>query len=276
MCIPLLSLAVGVLSDRYHPMSRDIGLRLRLGLADPLVACCSTVADANLAAFSPGYRLRDITYEAEYITVPSNIYQTLLHEADGVFKVSGTGIGSFSISGSGGQGQQTLLIPARYSSVRNFFTTNRLSSILTNKRANSVGSRCRDNISSYTYRICGVNYPNLPIACDAYTSAECMTEVIKCWSGHADLNMNVCFNSTNFVENTGTGATQGTFVMGVQFEESNFSALQMSGINTTSGSTFLEVGYASGQTSQPSVFTTFAFYDTIMEITQNGEVIVSK
>ena len=276
VCIPLLSLAVGTCADKYLPMGKDIGLRLRLGLADPLLATASNVLDANLPGFSPAYKLKDITYEAEYLTVPSNIYQSLLHEADGVFKVSGTGIGSFSVSGSGGQGQQTLLIPARYSSVRNFFTTNRVSTILTNKRINSVGSRCRDNIASYAYRICGVNYPNLPIACDAFTSAEALTEVIKCWSGPAELGMNVAFNSTNFVENFGTGATQGCFVMGIQFEESNFSALQMSGVNTTSGSTFLEVSYASGQTSTPTVFNTFAFYDTIMEITQNGEVIVSK
>jgi hypothetical protein len=276
VCIPLLSFACSTLADKYIPMGRDIGLRLRLGLADPLLAISAVVADANLAGFSPAYRLKDITYEAEYLTVPSNVYQSLLNEADGTFKVSGTGIGSFSVSGSAGQGQQTLLIPARYSSVRNFFTTNRMGTILTNKRANSVGSRCRDNITSYSYRISGQNYPNLPVSCDAFTSAECLTEVIKCWSGHADLGMNVSFTNTNFVENAGTGDIQGSFVVGLQFEESNFSALQMSGINTTSGSTFLEVGYASGQTSSATVFNTFAFYDTIMEITQNGDVIVSK
>ena len=198
----------------------------------------------------------------------------MLSEADGTFKISGTGIASFGANGAAGATANTILIPARYSSVRNFFTVNRTAANLTAKSENSVGSRCRDNINSYVYRISGQNYPQLPVVCDAYTSAECFSEISKCWHAHHDLNLAVNFDRDAFVHNTGSGGAQGAFVMGINFEESGMSSLQMSGKNTTSGNTFLDIGYSAA--SAATVFTTFCFYDMIMEITGNGEVLVSK
>ena len=267
VCIPLLSI-FGTLADKYIPVGKDCGFRLRLTCADPLIALVSN------AAGSLGYRLRDLSWECEYLTVPTNIYNSIQSESGGVFKVSGTGIGSFGANGPAQLTAQTILIPARYSSVRNFMTINRTSANLTAKSENSLGSRCRDNINSYVYRISGQNFPQLPVVCDAYTSAEAMTEVIKCWHGHADLNLAVNFDRDAYVHNTGSGGAQGAFVMGINFEEAGFSSSQMSGKNTTSGNTFLDIGYS--QASTATTFTTFAFYDMIMEITGNGEVLVSK
>ena len=272
VCIPLLSLAVGTLQEKYLPMGRDIGLRLRLTCQDPLLAM---VSDQVAALSVLGYKLKDITYECEYLTVPSNIYNSILSEADGVWKVSGTGISSFGVTSAVGATAQTILIPARYSSVRNFFTFLRTSGNLISKAANGVGSRARDNINSYVYRICGQNFPQLPVSCDAFTSAECLTEVIKCFHSHANLSSSVVFNREAFVENVGT-VNQGAFVMGIEFEEAGFGGAngQMSGKNTTSGNTFLDITHSAVSTS--CVITTFAFYDCIIEITANGEVMVSK
>lgn len=266
VCVPLLSMMCGTLADKYIPVGKDIGLRLRLTCADPLIALVSNAAGVL------GYRLKDITYEAEYVDVPSNIYQGILNEADGIFKVSGTGIASFGVNGTGGNTAASLLIPARYSSVRNFFTVNRTAANLIAKPENSVGSRCRDNISSYQYRISGQAYPNLPIVADGFTSAETMVEVLKCWSAHHDNYISVVFDRDSFVHNTGTGA-QGSFVMGINLEEFGQPA-QMGGKNTSSGNTFLDLTYSAGSTA--TVFTTFCFYDCIVEITANGEVVVSK
>jgi hypothetical protein len=267
VCIPLLSLACGTLQDKYLPIGKDIGLRLRLTMADPLIAMVSNAVGIL------GYKLKDITYEAEMITVPSQIYSSILQESDGLLKISGTGISSFGVNGSAGATSQTIMIPARYSSVRNFFTANRTAGNLIAKNENSVGSRCRDSITSYQYRISGVPYPNLPIVADPYTSAETMTHLLKCWSAHADLSMSVAFDRESFVHNTGTGS-QGSFAMGIDFEEAAFSARQMSGKNTSSGNTFLDIGYSAPSTA--TVFTTFCFYDCIIEISANGEVMVSK
>ncbi len=277
VCVPLLSSTIGCLAEKYLPVGgKDMGLRVRMTMADPVIALkLSGVADAPV-----GYTLRDVTLELEYLEVAPSIYQSLAAESEGIFKVSGVGIANFSNTGISGVTMQNFLIPARYSSVRNFLTVNRLQTVLTNKLANSTGNRTRDNINSYLYRIGGISYPSMSVSVDAFTGAECLTEVIKTFHGHADLNMNVCFNRDEFVRNAvaPTGAiaeSAGTFVMGVDFEEAGFTASQMSGISTIGGNTFLELTYAN-----PSVatqFDTFCFYDQIIEINSaTGEVSISR
>jgi hypothetical protein len=269
VCIPLISSVVGVNSEVYLPVGRDIGLRLRLTMEDPAIAL--HVSGVTTGITNLGYELTDITLEVEYIEVPPSIYNTLANEAEGVFKISGVGISNFTNNVSAGANSQSLLIPARYSSVRNFLTVNRLQTVVNNEYKNSLGGRTRDNITSYSYRISGTPYPNLPVVCDGTTSAEALTEVIKSFHGHGDLSMNVCFDRTDFVRNGEDGA----FMIGIDFEEAGFSAQQMSGINTTSGNVFLELGYSSA--SSASVFDSYCFYDQIIEInSQTGEVSISR
>jgi hypothetical protein len=281
ICVPLISSVIGCMAEKYLPMGgRDIGLRVRMTMADPIIALKLVGADTSV-----GYTLKDVTLEMEYLEVSPSIYQTLASETgDGIFKISGVGISNFSNTGLVGTTQQNMLIPARYSSVRNFLTVNRPQFNLNNKWANTTGSRTRDNISSFLYRIGGQSYPSMAVSCDNFTSAECLTEVIKTFHAHADLNMNVCFNRDDFVKNvtvvpsqalTNTGESVGAFVMGIDFEESGFSANQMSGISTVGGNVFLELTYSAASTA--TQFDTFCFYDQIIEInSSSGEVSISR
>ena len=268
VCVPLLSSVIGVNAENYFPVGRDVGLRLRLTFDDP-VNCLQLSKAVGGAGI--GYVLTDITLEIEYVEVSPQIYQTIANEADGVFKVSGVGIANFTNTIAGGAMSQSLLIPARYSSVRNFLTINRLQSVINNEVKNTLGGRTRDFITSYQYRIAGTPYPNLPVSCDGNTSAEALVEVIKSFHGHADLNMHVCFDRDDYIKSTEDGA----FVFGIDFEEAGFSAKQLSGVNTTSGNVFLELGYS--EAARPTVVDTFAFYDQIIEVdSRTGEVSISK
>jgi hypothetical protein len=281
ICVPLISSVIGCMAEKYLPMGgRDIGLRVRMTMADPIIALKLVGADTSV-----GYTLKDVTLEMEYLEVSPSIYQTLASETgDGIFKISGVGISNFSNTGLVGTTQQNMLIPARYSSVRNFLTVNRPQFNLNNKWANTTGSRTRDNISSFLYRIGGQSYPSMAVSCDNFTSAECLTEVIKTFHAHADLNMNVCFNRDDFVRNvtvapnattTNTGESVGACVFGIDFEESGFSANQMSGISTVGGNVFLELTYSAASTA--TQFDTFCFYDQIIEInSSSGEVSISR
>ena len=300
ICVPLLSCMLGTLSEKYVPVGRDTGMRLRLTMEDPIVCLVATATAAPAAgvasfdASNMSYRLSDITIEVEMIELPQPMYQALANEAGNVFKVCGTSIGSFAVTTPSGGQAQSIMIPARYSSVRNIFTTVRRQDALNNRYTNSVGARIRDFISTYVYRVSGVNYPNLPVAVDGFTGAEVFSELCKCWSAHASLDLNVVFNATQF-NTSGTEAivstnaaatatkptwqTRGSFLMGVSFEESGFSSAQMSGINTTSGNTFLDITYSGLPNTgcQATIFDSFVFYDTIIEINNiTGEVTVSR
>jgi hypothetical protein len=88
-------------------------------------------------------------------------------------KIAGTGVGTFITTIAGGGTANTVLvpatvlIPARYSSVRNYITGLRDGIKLTQNTKNSVGDRTRAGMTSYVYRLHGRNNPNLPVTCDA-------------------------------------------------------------------------------------------------------------
>jgi len=287
VCIPFLSATIGTLAEKYLPIGKDIGLRVRMTMEDPNICLVATDA-AAVAVGILGYTLKDITIEVEYIEVPPQIYNGIAAESGNVFKICGTGISSYSTTVTAGNQAQSLLIPARYSSVRNFFTCVRRQSYtaVDAKWCNSVGARTRDNITSFVYRISGINYPQLPVSVDAFTGAEVFTELCKAWSAHASLDLNCVFDSTRFVDsdvapaairvvNRPFSQTQGSFLMGVSFEEAGFSSSQMSGICTTSGNVFLDLTYSAG--CQTTIIDTFCFYDNIVEINHlTGEVSVSR
>lgn len=297
VCLSLLSSTIGSLAERYFPVGKDCGLRVRMTMEDPNVCLVATDATPVPPAVSAatgvlGYTLKDITLEIEYIEVPPQIYNGIASESGNVFKVCGTGISSYATTIGAGGAAQSILIPARYSSVRNLFTSVRRQDYTNNKYCNSVGARCRDYISSYVYRVSGVNYPQLPVSVDNFTGAEVFTELSKCWAAHAALDLNVVFNSAQFVDCAPAAnqivafaarqscQTQGSFLMGITFEEAGFSSSQMSGISTVGGNVFLDVSYAfpAGVAAcQATIFDTFCFYDNIIEINHvTGEVSVSR
>ena len=268
ICIPLMSV-LGTNSDQYFPMGTDLGMRLRLTFEAPDVALVASTGFTG----SLGYSLEDITYECEYLDCDPSVYNSIVEEADGILKVSATGVSNFSTTIPAGSTQNTLLIPARYSSVRNYMTIIRENATITSKLKNSNGSRTRDNIVNWVYRLAGKNYPNLPVPADEYNSAETMCEVLKCFHSLHNTQQNVAFNAANWVSNG--QPLDGAFCLGIDFEEANQSALQMSGISTQSANTFLELQHSAACAA--STVDTFCWYDSIIEIdTRTGECMVSK
>jgi hypothetical protein len=275
--IPLMSLAVGTLQDRYLPMGRDIGLRLRLTFEDPNVAFISS------SDFTVGYEIEDLTYEATYLETDASTYNQIEKESGGIMKISGTGIGNFSSTVAAGGTTNTVLIPARYSSLRSYITTMRDGTSAISNISNSPGGRTRANLSQYVYRIHGKNYPNLPVSCDEFNSSEAFTEVVKAFHGIHNSTQSCVFGAAGYVFSTGDSGTgvsapsQGSFLIGLDVEEPGTSSVAMSGIDTQSGNTFLELTHSAPVPSTGLVVDTFAFFDCVLELnTMTGEVMVSK
>ena len=266
---PLMSCSLGTLQTKYMPVGNDMGLRLRLTMEAPDVALHFSGAVAVA-----GYKLEDITFEIEYLTTDAATYKQMIQEAEGVFKVSGTGVAHHQMTLSAGATSSTILIPARNSSIKNFITVLRDTNKTTSKTHNSVGDRTRASMSSYVYRNGGQNYPNLPVAVDDYTSAESFTELSKCFHALHNTTSNCVFNRDDYVADNSTGH-KGSYAFGCDFEESGFSA--MAGLNSRDSNTFLSLEHSSPIAAAGLVVDTFCFYDTIIEInTMTGEVMVSK
>jgi hypothetical protein len=270
ICIPLMSVAVGTLQDKYMPMGQDLGMRLRITFEAPDIALmCGATEPAVL-----GYKLEDISFECEYLECESQTYNAIVQESGGVMKVSGTGVASFQTTVSAGSTSNTLLIPARFSSVRNMMTICRSNVSINTKKGNSQGARTRDNMASYVYRIHGKNYPNLEVPADNFTSAEVMCELLKCFHSLHNTTQSIAFDATNWVDSAEASLTS-AFAIGIDFEEPAFSSSQMSGLSTNDGNTFLVLKHSAPCVA--STYNTYCFYDTIIEIdTRSGEVMVSR
>jgi hypothetical protein len=269
ICQPLMSAAIGTLQNKYMPVGNDIGLRLRLTMESPDVALIFSGAVAQA-----GYKLEDITLELDYLTTDSATYKQMTLEADGVFKVSGTGVSHHQMTISGGATSSTILLPARNSSIKNFITVLRDTVKSTSQLHNSVGDRTRASISSYVYRNGGQNYPNLPVSVDSYSSSEAFVELSKCLHALHNTTSHCVFNRDDYVANDST-FHKGGFAFGIDFEESNFSA--MAGLNSRDSNTFLSLEHSSPIASAGLICDTFVFFDTIFEInTMTGEIMVSK
>jgi hypothetical protein len=271
--IPLISLAVGTLQDRYLPLSRDIALRMRLTFEDPNVAFITS------ADFNAGYELEDITYEATYLETDSATYSQIEKESGGIMKISGSAISNFSSTLAAGGTTNTILIPARYSSLRSYITTIRDGVSAVTNTYNSPGGRTRANISSYQYRLHGTGFPQLSVPVDGFNSSEAFSELLKGFHGIHSTQQSVVFNSAGYVHNTGdTGSDhQGSFMISIDLEEPGQSAQSMSGVDSGSFNSFLELTHSSPVGSNGLMVDTFAFYDCVLELnTMTGEVMVSK
>jgi hypothetical protein len=269
ICMPLMSVAVGTLQDKYMPVGKDVGLRLRLTMEDPNVALAVSAPVAVA-----GYKLEDITYELEYLTTDSATYNQIVKESGGVMKVSGTGVSNFQTTISQGGTNNSVLIPARFSSVKNYITTLRDGSKSTNGGYNSIGDRTRASMVSYVYRVHGQNYPNLPVSVDSYNSSESFVELLKCFHSLHNTTSHCVFNRDDYVTNNSADG-RGSYAFGIDFEEAGFSA--MGGLDTQSANTFLTLEHSAPVPSNGLICDTFCFHDVIIEInTVTGEVLVSR
>jgi hypothetical protein len=109
-----------------------------------------------------------------------------------------------------------------------------------------------------------------------------MCETLKCFHALHDTQSNVCFNAENWVDNNFNSSDlvvqqkkTSSFLLGVDFEEPQFSASQLSGMDTNSSNTFISTTHSAGY---PALSVdTFCFYDSIIEMNvATGEVLVSK
>ena len=226
------------------------------------------------------YQLSDISIEADYIDVLPQVMSQIVAESGGILKAHGTGVGGFQTSMGGASSQNTLLIPARYSSLKNFFTVFRLSTALANDK-NSTGGRVNPNLKQYTYRIEGKSYPSTPVSVLG-GGGEAMAEVVKCFHALHSTQMDCVFNADDY--KIKTISDTGSFVMGLDFEHEGGSSSIISGIDTLNSNTFLELhgdvmvvgGTASSNLLETTV-NTFALHDLIVEFNMmDGTINVSK
>jgi len=287
--IPIYSSVLGTLATQVCPAVDGIRLKLTF---ETLAIATQEADDAGLLAGAAAITscvITNINLGMDYLDIDPVIHSQLIQESGGVFKTHGTGVANFQTTLAAAAGSSaSILIPARYSSVKNYFTSFR-NSLTTGATAGIYNSFARYNphIRQYSYRIDGRQYPSVPIVCHNGTTdlaGEVFIELIKCFDAANAVTFDCVFNLSQFLS-TGTADStatvpknQDSFLIGVDFEEAvGGGKAVVSGKDTNSNNTFLEVQFNDGSVIPGLLIDTYALYDNILECNMmTGEVSVSK
>ena len=277
--IPLYSAIIGTMCSQYCPAVD--GIRLRLTLA-PNDECL------QYSTGTPSYTMSKISLNMDYLDINPAVYSALVQESGGVFKVHGSGVSNFN-STAAPAGNHTILVPARFSSIKNYFAVFRRNDAAgangTGKAdKNTTGGRYFPNIQSYVWRIEGRQYPSIPISLgDGSVSyaGEGFQELVKAFHATHSPDFDVVYNNDDYLYGdgvtSGDDAGTGAYALALDFEESGYGQIRglVSGMDTINSNSYLEIKCDTNNLSMD--VDVFAVHDLIMEVNMlDGSVNVSK
>lgn len=264
VCIPLHSAVFGTGQSNFLPCVD--GMRLRLGMCPTDDALTCTVAGCA------SYTMTNISLKLEYLDMTDAVYRQLLDEANGVFKCAGSSVANFQTATTA-SATQSILIPARFSSIKALLVAFRLSAdVAAPALKNAVGARCNPKVNTYTFNVDGRNLNPTPVIVNG-GAGESVGEVMNCFNAVSSNQFDIAGDATTWLEDASTAT--GCFMIGMNFEEHSVSGQVVAGIDTNSSNVYLNMtntAAAGGYTID-----TFAIYDTILAIDMvNGSISLSK
>ena len=301
VCIPLYSSTLGTMAQQHLPAADGIRLRLAFQPSEiPMVLrTAATITAATAGAIIPfdvRYNVSNMALQMDYLDVVPEVYMQLVSEAGGVLRQHGTAVANFGTTISAASTFASLLVPARYSSLKSYMTCFRASATTTSLYANSCGDRLYPAMNDYVYRIDGKNYPSVPVRCGNAGTATCgesMMEVIKCFHALHSTQFDLVFNFGDYGLRTitsGTGVSAapyptpadataggnlgnicGSFLIGLDFEQDSAGKVVISGLDTNSSNTYLDIN--SSGVAVNLVADTFGLYDLIVEYSVSDGVV---
>jgi hypothetical protein len=272
--IPLYSGVLGMGAEQYCPLCD--GMRLRMTMAASEVG----LKFANITAVTAAvYKISNFAIQLEVMDLDAGTMNALVQQGGGMLKQHITCVNNYQ-SVIAAASANSILIPARFSSVKALMTTFRLSANLAAPRIyNVTGDRVLPQISSYLWNVDGANIPSVPVrvatsASFVYTG-EVLSECMKVFAASNQTAFDAVFNATQFGELTGTTGT-GSFFICNNFEAMDSAGSQLiSGRDLNSSNVYLNLTHYA--TALASVVDTFALYDVVLTYNmQDGSVSMSK
>lgn len=272
--LPLYSGVLGMGAEQYAPLVD--GIRMRMTMAASDVALKWATGSTTTAAV---YKISNFAIQLEVMDLDPATMGALIQQGGGILKQHITCVNNYQ-SVIAASTANSILIPARFSSVKALLTTFRLSANLASPAVYNVpGDRVLPQIQTYLWNVDGMNIPSVPIrvatsATVVYTG-EVLSEIMKVFAASNQTAFDSVFNSTQFGELTGTTAT-GAFFIGNNFEAMDSAGSSLiSGRDLNSSNVYLNLTHYG--TALACVCDTFALYDVVLAYNmQDGSVSMSK
>jgi len=284
VCIPIISGVVGTLADKCLPLGK---LASDVRLEFTLDSVANSVVYAAQAAVT-GWTIISAEIEAQIIEL-SDEAQSMVNSTispESPIYLHGSSFRSY-IGNISSAGQFSILISARFASLKTLIILPRRSTEISIANSYSAASRVNPNISSYWFRIGSSIVPQKAV--DLYNTsttggyAQAFAEVMKSWHGlnHCEYGTSLSFSQYNIAETAvaadtvvvgATAATsfQNAFAIAQELESfAQRSDVIISGLNTNSSTVFFE-GNVSAAPNAAYTINMYAAYDHILVIEPNG------
>ena len=257
-CIqPLYSGLLGMGAEQYCPCVDGIRVKLTLATSNNALVISSGTAF---------YKLSNISLQLEVMDFDSATMSALIAQGGGQLKQHMTCVNNYQATLQTTT-QNSILIPARFSSVKGLLCAFRLATNLSSPATKNVpGARILPQIANYFFQVDGANVPSVPVLiADSATSVyagEALSEVMKVFGASNSAQFSTVFSESTYEDLTGTAVT-GSFIIGLNFEsqDSAGSAL-ISGRDLNSSNVYLNLTHYAAATA--SVVDTFALYDQVI------------
>ena len=267
----LYSGCLGAGAENYMYMCD--GIRVKITLATSNNALVITTPATAV------YKLSNIQLQLEVFDFDSATMSAIAAQAGGVLKQHMTCVNNYSATLSTGT-TNSILIPARFSSVKALLVAFRTSTNLSSPATKSVpGDRLLPQVSSYYFQIDGANVPSVPVlVADSATivyAGEAMSEVMKVFGASNSAQFATVFAEANYEDLAGTSGT-GSFMIGLNLESQDSAGHALiSGRDLNSSNVYLNLNhYAAATASQVDAF---ALYDQVISYDMTtGRVSQSK
>lgn len=271
--LPLYSGLLGVGAEQYCPMVD--GIRLKLTLATSDNALHQTFSVSGTAT----YTLSNIQLQLEVMDFDSATMSALIAQGGGMLKQHMTSVNNYQSTISASTAN-SVLIPARFSSVKALLVAFRLSANLSSPASENVcGDRILPQISNYFFQVDGANVPSVPVliadSASSVYAGEALGEAIKVFGASNSTQFNAVFSEANYEDLAGTSGT-GSFFIGLNFEsQDSASSALISGRDLNSSNVYLNLTHYA--TASASVCDAFALYDQVITYNMmDGSISQSK
>lgn len=267
---------IGAAAEQFCPMVD--GMRIKVTLAPTNIALTQDNT-TSLTQSTLVYKLSNIALQLEVLDFDSGTMSALVAQAGGVLKQHMTCVNNYQATLQTSTAN-SILIPARYSSVKALLTAFRLATNISSPiLQNTTGARVLPQIKDYFFSVDGANVPSVPVIVGASDTSlfcgEVLSELMKVFGASNSVQFEAGFNRGEFQDVTGTDF-QASFMIGLNFEsqDSAGSAL-ISGRDLNSSNVYLQLTHYT--TALACVVDTFALYDVVVSYNMmDGSVSMSK
>lgn len=274
-CVPLMSGVVGTLLGKNLPVG-EMGagdLRIEIELA-PFADCLRSAAHGSNPT---GYTVSDVEYVCSFVEVSQGAMDDIRRAHGGRYAISSESYRNYTESITAGAGEKVVLIPAKFSSLKTLVCALRADDNAGDVNANTISSRAKGAMTQYQFRLAGgLSLPSQPVDCT--DGAQPIAELQRAYHALGVSNSQTMFNATQFNLPTGkpaggaiqTDANHGSYLFGINLDAFGASSHLLEQGTDTLGAGNIFLNMTQGAANVASQLSTFAHYDLLLQVDENG------